>query len=85
VCYYRYICFFRPMESSSSNLVEKRTGYLKGAYLSKMHEVGCLSIKLILSSWLLSYIEHLHPYPLFESVLNWCLKNNNESEEDFFF
>lgn len=44
-----------------------------------------LSSKLILSSWLLSYIEHLHPYPLFESVLNWCLKNNNEREEDFFF
>jgi hypothetical protein len=46
VCYYRYIPFFRPMESSSSNLIEKRTGCLKGAYLSKMYEVGCLAQSL---------------------------------------
>lgn len=38
--------FFRPMESSSSNLVEKRTRYLKGAYLSKMYKVGCLAHSL---------------------------------------
>jgi hypothetical protein len=46
VYYYRYIHFFRPMESSSSYLVEKRTGYLKGAYLSKMYKVGCLAQSL---------------------------------------
>jgi hypothetical protein len=78
------IHFFRPMESSSFNLVEKRTGYLR-CLLVQNARGWVLSSKLILFSWLLSYIEHLHPYPLFESVLNWCLKNNNESEEDFFF
>ncbi len=39
--------FFRLMESSSSNLVEMRTGYLKGDYLSKMYEVGCLAQSLL--------------------------------------